>query len=64
MTRRDMCDFVSRRGQRLDPEQSSRAWQELMTRMEQLAETDMPKFKNLLLAIRSSTLVARNPDKT
>lgn len=58
MTRRDACYFVGRRAGKLHPVRAAIAWEALARRLEALGDQDIPKFKDLLTAIRQSTIVA------
>ena len=56
MTRRDRCYLVGRRAKRLEPPQAAIAWDELATLVENFGDRDMPKFDDLLKAIRTATI--------
>lgn len=58
-TRRDMCYFVGKRGQMLRPERAAVAWRILSRRVEAMGEMDIPKFIDLLAAIRSAAVASR-----
>lgn len=59
LTRRDRCFVNGSRAVRLSEEQAARAWRELATRLGEMAERDVPKFNDLLEAIRAATIHAR-----
>ena len=44
------------RAARLSTDESARAWQALAAHLEALGDADLPKFKDLLAAIRAATL--------
>ncbi len=57
MTRRDLCHVVGRRARRLTDAQAVHAWRALSTHLEdELSMTDVPKFRQLLRAIRAATI--------
>jgi hypothetical protein len=63
MTRRDQCYFVGRRASFLAQAQAA-MWAALAHRVEAMAEMDIPKFRDLINAIRSATIMAgRKPAK-
>jgi hypothetical protein len=59
MTRRDQCYLVGRRASFLVGAQAATAWSALAQRLEAMSEMDIPKFRDLLTAIRTATIVAR-----
>jgi hypothetical protein len=59
MTRRDMCYFIGKRAGKLNPAQAAKAWEIMARRVEGMGEMDVPKFLNLLVAIRSATIAAK-----
>lgn len=59
MTRRDYCYAVGVRAHRLRPNQAAEAWYFLATRLEALGDKDIPKFWDLLAAIRAGTIAAK-----
>lgn len=59
--RRDRCYFVGLRAAKLSPLQAARAWAHLAARLESLGKTDLPKFRDLLNAIRDATITAKQP---
>ena len=59
MTRRDRCYLFGRRACRLSPEEARRAWQSLALQVEALGEKDVPKFNDLLIAVRVATVGAK-----
>lgn len=58
MTRRDMCYMVGKRGARLTGKRAEKAWECLCRQVEALGEKDMPKYFDLLVAIRAATLAS------
>ena len=58
-TRRDKCYLVGRRGQRLTGAAAIYAWQNLSARLIAMQERDVPKFNDILIAIRVATIQAR-----
>lgn len=58
-TRRDRCYVVGRRMAKLDSRQSAIAWHHLANAVEKFGDIDIPKFNELLQAIRDATLKAR-----
>ncbi|HWY74984.1 MAG TPA: hypothetical protein VN281_05175 [Verrucomicrobiae bacterium] len=62
MTRRDKCHIAGTQAQRLDEKQSAIAWHLLAGELVELGDADIPKFRQLMMAIRSSTILARRPD--
>ncbi len=63
MTRRDLCYLVGRRAARLSFTQSAKAWQSLARSLEGLSDKDIPKFHDVMDAVRVATIVARQPVK-
>lgn len=59
--RRDICYAVGRRARTLSRMQSAAAWQDLADHIENLSEKDIPKFRDLLHAIRAATIYAKRP---
>lgn len=59
MTRRDKCYLVGRRASKLTPLQAAKAWAYLAWKVESFGEADVPKFNDLIWAIRNGTLVAK-----
>lgn len=59
MTRRDQCYFVGRRARTCSIAQSAAAWLNLATRLEEMGEKDLPKFCDLLSAIRRATITGK-----
>lgn len=58
LTRRDRCYLFARRAHRLTPPQASEAWYALCENVEELGSSDVPKFKDLLIAFRVATVRA------
>jgi hypothetical protein len=59
LTRRDRCYLFGRRAQKMTPPQAAAAWFHLAERIESLGSLDVPKFNDLLIAFRVSTVRAR-----
>lgn len=59
MTRRDRCYLIGRRAAKLNDEQAAKAWKFLASRLDKLGDKDVPKFTDLLVAIRMATLAGR-----
>lgn len=60
MTRRDMCHMIGLRARKLGPVESVEAWLFLAARLEdELSTRDLPKFIDLLQAIRAATIQAK-----
>lgn len=60
MTRRDRCYFIGRRAVRLDRESAADAWKALGAMLEEMGNADVPKFNQLLWAIRYATIRGRH----
>lgn len=59
LTRRDQCGLIGERASRLSDRQSASAWQHLANHLQNdLCEKDIPKFADLLTAIRTATFTA------
>lgn len=58
-TRRDYVYTVGIRASKLSPEQAHEAWQSLARQLEQMGDKDIPKFWDLLAAIRAATIRAK-----
>jgi hypothetical protein len=56
MTRRDRCYLVGRRAEWLSPMHAAQAWWKLSRELQELGEKDVPKFNDLLTAIRRITI--------
>jgi hypothetical protein len=56
VTRRDKVCATGRRAQTLNATEAALAWQILAKKMEGMERRDMPKFNDLLRAIRESTI--------
>ena len=59
LTRRDRCDLIGRRASLLTPPQAAQAWFRLAEKVELMGEMDVPKFNDLLIAIRVATILAK-----
>jgi hypothetical protein len=57
-TRRDLCAIVGDRAAQLSDAQSSRAWRALAREVADLGERDIPKFRDLITAIRRAHIAA------
>jgi hypothetical protein len=64
MTRRDQCYFVGKRAYRLHPVRAGYAWYYLATRLEEMGNMDVPKFRHLLHTVRKATILAAKLDTT
>ncbi len=56
--RRVRCYLVGRRASKLTPPQAVEAWYSLARQLEAMEEKDIPKFLDLLCAIRAANLFA------
>lgn len=59
LTRRDRCYLFGRRAFKLNPNQAQFAWWHLAELIERMGELDVPKFNDLLVAVRVATVRAR-----
>lgn len=59
LPRRDRCFVYSRRASRLHQQQAAIAWNYLSGELESLSQRDIPKFEDLMRAIRHATAVGR-----
>lgn len=57
--RRDYCFFVGLRAAKLNPSLAAVAWNTLARRLEALGDKDVPKFIDLLAAVRAATISAK-----
>lgn len=57
--RRDRCWLLGRRAARLNDVQARHAWALLAVELEALGEHDMPKYRDLVIAIRKATIIGR-----
>lgn len=57
--RRDQCLAVGRRASLLDREQSARAWICLAGLVQGMGDMDVPKFRDMIGAVRTSTIAAK-----
>jgi hypothetical protein len=64
MTRRDHCHLVGSRAFKLNVQESSLAWTELAYQLMELGEKDIPKYRDLIHAIRTATVRARKTART
>jgi hypothetical protein len=60
LTRRDRCWLVGLRAAKLSPEACVHAWTNLSVQLVDLYDKDIPKFDDLLHAIRRATLEAKS----
>jgi hypothetical protein len=58
-TRRDMCYVIGKRAALLKPAQAALAWASLSEQIEAMGSLDIPKFINVLSAIRTATIKGR-----
>lgn len=56
LTRRDLCYHYARGAAKLTDAEGARAWQLLATALDSLAEKDVPKFNDFLMAFRAAAL--------
>lgn len=61
MTRRDRCYLVGKRAGMLAHHQAARAWRMLAADIEAFGQADVPKFNQLLAAVRRSTIHSKHP---
>lgn len=59
MTRRDRCYLAGTRAFRLTNDEAALAWIELSYQLVEFGEKDVPKFNELLAAIRKATLAGK-----
>lgn len=59
LTRRDRCYLFGRRAQAVTAAQAAAAWFHLSERIEAMGSMDIPKFNDLLIAFRVSTVRAK-----
>lgn len=59
MTRRDQCYLVGRRARTCSIAQAAAAWTDLSARIEAMGDLDIPKFRDVLYAIRKATLTGK-----
>lgn len=60
LPRRDRCAIVGARMVRLDRAQASMAWRILATAIMDLEHRDIPKFNDIIQAIRHATIQSKN----
>jgi len=63
MTRRDRCELVGRRAGLLNDGQAATAWKLLALQLESMGDMDIPKFRDLLKAIRGATIAAHQNER-
>jgi hypothetical protein len=56
VSRRDRIYFVGLRAGKLNQIQAAHAWADLAKRLENLGDVDIPKYRDVLHAIRSATI--------
>lgn len=59
MTRRDKCHLVAKRAARLSQDEAAAAWFHLTGGVDAMGEKDVPKFRDILGAMRRATIFAR-----
>jgi hypothetical protein len=59
MTRRDLCYLAGKRASKLTPAQAAKAWEHLSVALEALGERDLPKFRDVIQAVRLSAIVGK-----
>lgn len=60
LTRRDLCFLCGSRAAFLSRHEAATAWLTLARDLETLSERDLPKFRDLITAIRAATIHARS----
>ena len=60
MTRRDQCYLVGRRALTLNPDEAALAWKALASQLEEMGKRDMPKYADLIRAVRASTITGKH----
>jgi hypothetical protein len=63
MPRRDWCLLVGNRGQHLNERQAAEAWYRLCRYLWDMGERDVPKYNDLITAIRKSIIFAHENRK-
>lgn len=61
MTRRDRCYFVGKRASTLRLRQAALAWYYLAAALEGFGEKDLPKYRDVIGAIRKATIHGKSP---
>jgi hypothetical protein len=59
MTRRDQCYLVGRRARTCNIAQCVAAWLDLSQRVEKMGDMDIPKFRDLIRAVRLATIAGK-----
>lgn len=59
MTRRDKCYLVGKRASLLTPDEACTAWQIFSLKVQAMEEMDIPKFRDLIAAVRTSTIISK-----
>lgn len=59
LPRRDLCHITGGRAQKLKPCEAESAWYSLADKLQDMGEKDVPKFADLLSAIRTATIKGR-----
>lgn len=57
--RRDRIYFVGLRAGKLSARQAATAWFSLARQLEEMGEMDLPKYRNVIDAIRSATIAGK-----
>lgn len=60
MNRRDRCWLIGRRASGLDRDEAATAWADLAKRIEDMGTLDVPKFEDVIRAIRLATISGRS----
>jgi len=55
--RRDQCHYVGKRALRLTKAQAACAWEIMAIFIEDLGEKDLPKYRDLITAVRMATII-------
>lgn len=58
-TRRDMCYSVGRRAAQLKPHEAAAAWHDMAAKIESLGDADIPKFKDIIAAVRHANIFGK-----
>lgn len=64
MTRRDRCHWIGVRALKLNAAEKADAWELLSQKLaDELSMRDMPKFNDLLIAVRVATIRAKQRNR-
>jgi hypothetical protein len=56
LTRRDHIYLTGLRAEKLTPKQAATAWHSMALRLEELGKKDIPKYRDVITAIRLATI--------